>query len=58
MIIEFILLFINFQHYVGFKYFKKKNLESPPPHTTINEFAQNLGGNLHGKVYFFLLNNA
>lgn len=24
-----------------------------PPHTTINEFAQNLGGNLHGKVYFF-----
>lgn len=52
MIIEFILLFINFQHYVGFKYFKKKNLESPP-HTTINEFAQNLGGNLHGKVYFF-----
>lgn len=57
MIIEFILLFINFQLYVGFKYFKKKNLESPP-HTTINEFAQNLGGNLHGKVYFFLLNNA
>lgn len=32
MIIEFILLFINFQHYVGFKYFKKKNLESPPPY--------------------------
>lgn len=42
MIIEYILLFINFQHYVGFKYFKKKNLESPPPpQTTINEFAQN-----------------
>lgn len=53
MIIEFILLFINFQHYVGFKYFKKKNLEPPPPHTTINEFSQNIGGNLHGKVYFF-----
>lgn len=51
MIIEFILLFINFQHYVGFKYFKKKNLESPPPQTTINEL--NLRGNLHGKVYFF-----
>lgn len=49
MIIEFILLFINFQHYVGFKYFKKKNLEFSPQ-TTINEFAQNLGGNLHGKV--------
>lgn len=30
MIIEYILLFINFQHYVGFKYFKKRNLEISP----------------------------
>lgn len=36
----------------------RKRTWNPPPHTTINEFAQNLGGNLHGKVYFFLLNNA
>lgn len=32
---------------------RKRTWNPPPPHTTINEFAQNLGGNLHGKVYFF-----
>lgn len=32
---------------------RKRTWNPTPPHTTINEFAQNLGGNLHGKVYFF-----
>lgn len=36
----------------NFQYYKKRNLEFFPQ-TTINEFSQNLGGNLHGKVYFF-----
>lgn len=36
----------------NFQYFKKRNLEFFTQ-TTINEFSQNLGGNLHGKVYFF-----